>query len=476
MPFQEYDQYDMLGLADLVRRRAVSAGEVLAAAIDRIEQRNPRLNAVVLRLDDQARAQVAAGLPEGPLSGAPYLLKDLYQPYAGAPVSNGSRLFDGFVAPIDGTLTERLKAAGIVILGRTNTPEFGLNAATEPVRFGPTRNPWNLKRSAGGSSGGAAAAVASGMVPAAHATDGGGSIRIPASNCGLFGLKPTRGRNPAGPDVGEGWSGMVAGHAVTRSVRDAAALLDATSGAAPGDPYWAPPPRRPFLAEVGADPGKLRIALATRHVGGGKVAPDCLAAVKQAASLLAELGHHVEEAEPSFDAEAAVKAIRVIIGGNLATAIAIRLAGLGRKALAPGEVETISALWAEEGRRTTAADYALAVLTMHRIGRRFGEFFGKYDVLLQPVLANPPLPLGAIDMMGDSLDDYVTTLFDQICFTPQFNVTGGPAASVPFHWTAEGLPVGIQIAADFGNEALLLRLAGQIEAARPWFDRRPPPT
>ena len=253
--FPEYETYDALGLASLIASGEVKAEEVLEAAIGCVEERNPGVNAVVHTMFEEARRTIAAGLPEGPLSGVPYMLKDLYVLYTGAPTSNGSHLFDGYVADHDSTIVERLRAAGLVVVGKTNTPEFGINATTEPVVFGPTRNPWSPDRSAGGSSGGAAAAVAAGMVPAAHATDGGGSIRIPASNCGLFGLKPTRARNPAGPDVGEGWSGLSSGHAVSRSVRDSAALLDATHGPAAGDPYRAPPPERPFREEVGADPG-----------------------------------------------------------------------------------------------------------------------------------------------------------------------------------------------------------------------------
>jgi len=473
MPFREYEGYDMLGLAELIARRAVTAREVINAAIERIERWNPKINAIVHRMEAAAQRQIDRGLPAGPLAGAPYLLKDLYQPYAGAPVSNGSRLFDGFTADHDGTLTERLKAAGIVILGRSNTPELGLNASTEPVLFGPTRNPWKLTHSAGGSSGGAAAAVACRMVPGAHATDGGGSIRIPAAHCGLFGLKPTRGRNPAGPDVGEGWSGLAAGHAVTLSVRDSAALLDATSGPAPGDPYWAPPPKRPFMAEVGADPGRLRIALTTSHPAGQPITAECRSAAEDAAKLLADLGHHVEEAALPLDAEAMLAAIRVIIGANVAAGIGYRLRALGRKALARGDVETVTGLWAEEGRRRSAADYAAAVLTVHRTGRQFGDFFRRYDVLLSPVVAAPPPALGVLNMMADNLDAYCKKLFDYVCFTPQFNFSGGPAASLPLHWTADGLPVGVQIGADFGNEAVLFRLASQVEKARPWIGRRP---
>jgi len=470
--FKDYDRHDALDLGKLIAGRQVTAEEVLEAAIARIEQVNPRINAVVHKMYDQARAAIRAGLPNGPLAGVPYLMKDLYAWQQGARVGNGSRLYDGFVADHDFTLVARYKAAGLVILGRTNTPEFGLNAATEPVVNGPTRNPWNLTRSSGGSSGGAAAAVAAGMVPAAHATDGGGSIRIPAANCGLFGLKPTRARNPAGPDVGEGWSGLACGHAVTRTVRDSAALLDATSGPAPGDPYWAPPPARPFLKEIGADPGRLRIALKKTTLSGTPVHPECVKGVEAAAVLCEELGHHVEEAMPEFDFAGLRWAMGVIIAASLRNAIDARLDALKREQQ-PDDLERITALWAELGRRHTARDYARALVIAHGVGRRFGAFFGRYDLLLSPTVAEPPLPQGATDMMSDDLESYNEKLFRLIPFTPQFNVSGGPAASLPLHWTADGLPVGIQLGADFGNEAVIFRLAAQLEAARPWKDKRP---
>jgi len=469
----EYESLDAVGLAALIARKELSAAEVLEAAIARIEARNPALNAVVHTQFDTARAAVKAGLPAGPLQGVPYLLKDLYALDSGVPCSNGSRLYDGFVADHDTTLVARLKAAGMVIVGRTNTPEFGLNMATEPVRWGPARNPWDLMRSAGGSSGGAAAAVAARMVPAAHATDGGGSIRIPAANCGLFGLKPTRGRNSAGPDVGEGWSGLAAGHTVSRSVRDSAAILDITAGPAPGDPYWAPPPARPFRDEVGADPGRLRIALMTATPSGEKVHPECIAAAVNAAKLCETLGHHVEEAAPAIDAQQLAFAMRVIIGANLRNGMDLRLQALGREQR-QGDVERITALWAQDARRHASTDYARALLLIHMLGRRFGAFFEKYDLLISPTLANPPLKLGATDMMSDDLDLYNAMLFTQIPFTPPFNATGCPAASLPLHWTGDGLPIGVQIGAGFGNEAVILRLAAQIETAQPWADRRPP--
>ncbi len=469
--FKEYADYDALGLGELIAKKQVTPEEVLDAAIERIEAVNPRINAVVQKAYDDARAVIRAGLPSGPLAGVPYLMKDLYAWQKGARVGNGSRLYDGFVADHDFTLVERYKAAGLVILGRTNTPEFGLNAATEPVVSGPTRNPWNLERSSGGSSGGAAAAVAAGMVPAAHGTDGGGSIRIPAANCGLFGLKPNRGRNPAGPDVGEGWSGLACGHALTRSVRDSAALLDATSGPAPGDPYWAPPPARPFLQEVGAKPGRLRIALKKKTITGTPVHPECVKGVEAAARLCEELGHRVEEAMPDFDFVGLRWAMGVIISASLRNGLDMRLDAL-KRTQKEDDVERITALWAEQGRRHTARDYARALVIVHGVGRRFGEFFRKYDVLLSPTVAEPPLPLGSTDMMANDLDAYNERLFRLIPFTPQFNVSGGPAASVPLYWTPDGLPIGIQFGADFGNEAVLLRLAAQLEQAQPWRHKR----
>jgi amidase len=470
--FKEYAQYDALGLSELIAGRQVTPLEVLEAAIERIEATNPRINAIVQKTYDDARAVVGAGLPPGPLAGVPYLMKDLQAWQQGVRIGNGSRLYDGFVADHDFTLVQRYKAAGLVLLGRTNTPEFGLNATTEPVAYGPTRNPWNLERSAGGSSGGAAAAIAAGMVPAAHGTDGGGSIRIPAAHCGLFGLKPTRGRNPAGPDVGEGWSGLACGHALTRSVRDSAAFLDATSGPAPGDPYWAPPPARPFLQEVGAKPGRLRIALEKKAITGTPVHPECVKGVEAAATLLEELGHRVEEASPEFDVVHLRWAMGVIISANLRNGLDLRFDAL-KRSQREDDVERITALWAEQGRRHPARDYARALVIIHGIGRRFGAFFQSYDILLSPTLAEPPWLLGSPDMMSGDLNAYTERLFHMIPFTPQFNVTGGPAASLPLHWTADGLPVGIQLGADFGNEALLFRLAAQLEEAQPWRDKRP---
>ena len=472
MGFADYERYDGLGLAGLVRGGEVKAEEMLEAAIERVDALNPALNAVVTRLYDQARAALAAGLPAGPFTGVPYALKDLGALYTGAVTSYGSRLFAGAVADHDSEYTVRLKRAGLVILAKTNTPEMGLTPSTEPRLFGPTRNPWNRAHSAGGSSGGSAAAVAGGMLPMAHATDGGGSIRIPASCCGLFGLKPTRARNPMGPDAGEGWGGASVGHAVTRSVRDSAALLDVTAGPDVGDPYWAPPPAGPFLDEVGRPPGRLRIALATASWNGAPVDPECAAAATDAARLCESLGHHVEEARPDYNHEALGQATRIIIGANVRAALDVGAKARGR-AVEAGDVERVTWEFAALGASHTAADYARSIGVVHRTGRAVARFFTRHDIILSPTMCRPPFPLGVLDMSSADADAYLAAVLASIGFTSLFNSSGNPAMSVPLAWSRSGLPIGIQFAAPFGGEALLFRLAGQLEAARPWAARRP---
>ena len=470
---RDFERYDGLGLAELVKMRAVTSKELLTSAVECIEARNPAVNAVVNRLYDQADAAIGAGLPSGPFTGVPYLLKDLGVFYAGTVTSAASAFFRDAVADHDSEIVARMKRAGLVIMGKTNTSEFGLSTSVEPKLFGPTRNPWNLEFSAGGSSGGAAAAVASGMLPIAHATDGGGSIRIPASCCGLFGLKPTRARTPMGPDLGENWSGASTGHAVTRSVRDSAALLDATGGPDVGDPYWAPPPRGPYLAEVGVDPGQLNIAFTTRAWSGHSVHPECLAAVAEAAKLCESLGHRVEEASPVIDEETHNKARRLVIGASTRTTLEARGKALGREPR-PEDVETFTWAAAESGRQFTASDYAGAIRVLHQIGRVAGRFFNRYDVLITPTLCEPPYRLGVLSMSNNDPQAYLRALLGTIAFTSLFNTAGNPAMSVPLHWSADGLPIGVQFTASFGDEATLLRLAAQLEAARPWADRRPP--
>ena len=473
MKAEEFASFDGLGLAELVRGRHVSPSELLDAAVSQVEARNPELNAVVTKLYDHARFAIAAGLPDGPFTGVPYLLKDLGAHVSGAVTSFGTTLFKDFVVDHDSEITARLRRAGLVIFGKTNTPEMGLAASTEPRLFGPTRNPWKPSHSSGGSSGGSAAAVAAGMVPMAHATDGGGSIRIPASCCGLFGLKPTRARNPMGPDAGEGWGGASVGHAVTRTVRDSAALLDATSGPDIGDPYWAPPPARPFLEEVGRDPGRLRIAITTRPWNGQPVDAECAEAAVAAARLCERLGHHVDEATPDVDARALGDATLVIISANIRATLEARAAALGRE-LKPGDVERLTWARAVDGHTARAADYARSIGVVHRIGRVVVRFFTRYDILLSPTMCQPPFPLGVLDLMTDDVERYTKAILGSIGFTSLFNSSGNPAMSVPLAWSRSGLPIGVQFAAPFGDEAMLFRLGAQLERAQPWSERRPP--
>jgi Asp-tRNA(Asn)/Glu-tRNA(Gln) amidotransferase A subunit family amidase len=433
----EYEKQDALGLAAWVRDGEVSATELLEAAVSRVEARDPALNAVVIRAFEEGRKAIEAGLPDGPFRGVPWLLKDLYAAWKGVRLTNGSRFFSDNVPDREIELVARYRRAGLVCFGRTSSPEFGITTTTESLLFGQTRNPWNLAHSAGGSSGGAAAVVAAGILPAAHASDGGGSIRIPASCCGLFGMKPTRARVPSGPFVGEGWSGMSTAHAVTRSVRDSAALLDVCQGPANGDPYWAPPPARPYLEEMGADPGRLRIALQTRAFNDVAVDPECERAARDAATLCRSLGHEVEEAELRIDREEMGRATQVLIASNLHASLQERVEELGR------EFTGVSA------------------------------FLEGYDVLLTPTMATPPLPLGRVALTRTDLPGLMGDLARTVGFTQLFNASGHPAMSVPLAWSESGLPLGVQFAGRFGDEATLYRLAAQLEAAQPWFGKRP---
>ena len=468
----DYERYDGIGLAGLVKAREVSAGELLEAALTRVEQNNLTINAVVNRMYDQAKAAIAAGLPSGPFTGVPYLLKDIDSLYAGTVTTLGSSAFRNFIPDHDSEMVVRLKRAGLVIFGKTHTPEFGLSSSSESRLFGATHNPWNLEYSAGGSSGGSAAAIASGMVPMAYGNDGGGSIRIPASCCGLFGLKPTRVRNPAGPDLGELWSGLAIAHAITRSVRDSAALLDATSGAEIGDPYWAPPQKRPYHDEVGADPGRLRIAFTTKAWNFHDVDSECVDAVAEAAKLCESLGHHLEEASPEFDEVARGKAVGIIADSQTRVLLKRAEEVLGRAATSE-DVETVTWGTAEYARRFSASDYAEAINAVHGTGRVVGRFFTSYDILLTPTMSTPPHKLGVVSMMTTDIDAYFQALGGDTAFTTPFNVSGNPAMSVPLHWSPDGLPVGVQFVAPFGDEAMLFRLAAQLETAQPWANRRP---
>lgn len=499
--FDDYVRHDGLGLADLVRRREVSAAELLETALARLDAVNPRLNAVVRRRDAAARAEalridaaVATGEAVGAFAGVPFLLKDLLATLAGEPTANGTRLLAELPMPDTSTLVQRQRAAGLVIAGRSNTPEFGLLPFTEPALYGATRNPWKDTHTPGGSSGGSAAAVAAGVVPLASAGDGGGSIRIPASCCGLFGLKPSRGRMPTGPAFGEVWAGFVVEHAVTRSVRDSAALLDATAGADAGAPYAAPPAQRPFIDEVNTEPGRLRIAFTSQPLLGRTVHPDCVAAMQDAAALLATLGHHVEEATPVLDRQAlAVAFVTVLAAQTRAQIQAVaRAAGVKPRA---GDFEPASYALGLLGQAISAARYVEALHTLQMAARQIAPFFARHDLLLTPTLGSPPPLIGALQPKpaelralrivnalgaGRLLDrlgvvgPLADQTFDFIPYTPLFNVTGQPAMSVPLHANADGLPIGVQLVGRFGDEASLFRVAGQLERARPWFDRRPP--
>jgi amidase len=467
----ELSQMDATAQAELVRKKEVKPLDLVQAAIDRIERINPRINAVVTRLYDEALAAAETVSIEAPFAGVPFLLKDLAASLAGVPMSSGSRWLKQYVPDRDSELVVRYKRAGLIILGKTNTPEFGILPTTEPALFGPTRNPWNTSLTPGGSSGGSAAAVATGMVPMAHANDGGGSIRIPASCCGVFGLKPTRARNPLGPFLGDVYTGLVAEHAVTRTVRDSAALLDTTSGYAPGDPYCAPPPARPFAQEAGTDPGRLRIAFSAQTPLGTDIHPDCVAAVEDAARLLSDLGHEVVNAAPAYNGELIWKHFMSIWTAGTVWTIRNNVYGLGRRP-EEGEIESITSAYQALGETVSAADYLIAVQYFQMLARQIAAFMKDYDVLLSPTLGSPPLPLGSFTPTPeDGLALGVASRF--VPFTPIFNATGQPAMSVPLFWNSEGLPIGTHFAGRFGDEATLFRLAAQLEQARPWANRRP---
>jgi Asp-tRNA(Asn)/Glu-tRNA(Gln) amidotransferase A subunit family amidase len=471
--FAEYESYDALGLAALVRQRKVSPAELLEAAIARVEARNGAVNAVTMPLYDLARKTIAQGLPDGPFTGVPFLMKDLGASIAGVRTTRGSRFFADTPPPAaDSEHVVRLKRAGLVIFGRTNTCELGMSLTCEPQLHGPTRTPWDPTRISGGSSGGAAAAVGARMVPMAHASDGFGSIRVPAACCGVVGLKPTRGRNTMAPYTGEGLGGCSTEHAVTLSVRDCGALLDATSGPGPGDPYVAPPPARPFLHEVGAAPGRLRIAWTTTAPNGVPVDAEPLRVLRETVELCAELGHRVEEAQPVVDGAAAVPAFLTLIAAN--TAVNLASHPTAGRSPRPDEVERTTYATGQRGARLSGADYVRATQTAHRLGRQMAAFHEHWDVLLTPGLASVPVKLGWIDMMLDDVDEYWRRVFAFSPFTVWFNLTGQPAMMLPLGQSAEGLPVAVQCAARYGDEATLFRLGAQLEVARPWIGRRPP--
>jgi amidase len=470
-------ELDAVGQAELVRKRKISARELVDLAIARIERCNRAVNAVIHDHFERARREAAGTLPDGPFRGVPFLLKDLaLGNRAGDPIHWGTRFLReaGWRAPRSSYLVEKFREAGLVVVGRTNVPELGAWTTTEPIAYGPTRNPWNLERSSGGSSGGAAAAVACRMVPMAHASDGGGSIRNPASQCGLFGLKPSRGRISMGPDHGESWAGMTFEFAVTRSVRDAAWLLDAVSGNMPGDPYVAERPARPFATEPHADPGVLRIGV-LRALPDLVVHAECQAAVDGAARMLAELGHRVEDSHPDALGETTLlEPVVHIISSSQARDVATFEQALGR-AIGADDMDADNWIVTEMGRKVSAVQYLEAVNAIHRFSRRVAAWWARgFDLLLTPTIPEPPPPLGElVPKPGHPLEGFLRSGALTPFLIP-FNITGQPAASLPLHWSRDGLPIGVQLVAGFGREDVLLRAAGQLELLRPWTERRPP--
>jgi amidase len=458
-----FSKHDALAVAELVRTRKVGARELLDGTLANLHRLNGALNAITDFYDDAPPAA------EGPFQGVPYVIKQLMADCAGHPTTLGSKFFARQpVAIADSAAVARMRQAGLVIVGRTNTSEFGLAPTTEPAFGGATVNPWGKDLSPGGSSGGSAAIIAARGLPMGHATDGGGSIRIPASLCGLFGLKPSRGRISLAP-IGETLAGAGAQHCVSISVRDSAALLDATAGAEPGDPYGIALPSGSFLDATKRSPGKLRVAFMRRPVGGTTLDPVLVKAIERTAKLLEELGHHVEEAAPDYDGTALNAAFWMVMSANTHTNIQLRSAG--RKP-GPGDLEPVTIETARRGGQVSADDYIRGVQTFHRTGRALGAFFRRYDVLLSTTLARASLPLGTVRMDG-SLEQFDEQVAPMTPFTAVCNATGLPAMSVPLEWTGEGLPIGMHFVAKYGAEETLYSLAAQLEKARPWRDRRP---
>ncbi len=474
---------DATAQAELVRAGEASPLELVDAAITRIEAVNPTINAVIHERFDKAREEAAGDLPDGPFRGVPFLLKDHDGCSAGDPCHHGNKLLKeiGHVAGHDTFLNTKFREAGLVIVGRTNTPEYGLVVTTEPEAYGPCRNPWDPERSTGGSSGGSAAAVASGMVPMAHAGDGGGSIRIPSSECGLVGLKPSRGRHSMGPAQGESWGGFVIRMALTHSVRDCAAALEAICDPMPGDPYVAPTRLRPYTEEVGAEPGRLRIGWALTGSDASVVAqPDAVVAVERTAALLESLGHEVVESRPGpwehpdAPEEVAMMEHFLVAYSTWVAADLDELARIVGRPVTEDDVEPATWMAAQTGREVSATRYLEAIDAFHAFGRRMAAWWaGGFDLLLTPTIPEPPPLLGEFGGPGQDPSVPLMRSAAIVPFATSFNMTGQPAVSLPLHWNDAGLPIGVQFVADLGREDLLLRLASQLEQAAPWADRRP---
>jgi len=490
-----YDSHDAVGLAELVRKKEVSPAELLEEAIARSERLHPQLNAVVIRMHELARSQIERGLGEGSLRGVPLLLKDLASAYAGVPLRGASKFYENNVPEEHGALVERYLAAGLVVFGKTNTSEWGILPTTESALYGPCHNPWKHGHTVGGSSGGAAAVVAARIVPAAHGGDAGGSIRIPASACGVFGLKPTRGRNPMGPDGSERAHGLGAEHVITVSVRDSAAFLDVSAGPEDVAPYWAPPKTVSYLEETKREPGKLRVAYTTQPILPAELDPEVIRATEDAAKLLRSLGHDVVEAHPPVDAHETARCFFILycsaVGGEMETAKKL----VGRAPYAD-EVEPLTRIMGMIGTKIlSAGELSAAIRALQTTARAVHRFHRDYDILLAPTLGRPPVKHGVLGPHGFEralqdrvsrhglsallripgiLDRAIARAYGFAPSTPIANVTGQPSMSVPLWWSSEGLPIGVCMTARFGEEATLFRLAAQLEAARPWKDRVPP--
>ncbi len=476
MKLGEYVQYDGLGLAALVNAGDVSARELGQVALQAIEVTNPQIKAIVEVYEDSVAGLQDAELPDGPFKGVPFLVKDLVLHEAGRRCEYGSDLGEGLVAEHDTDLARRFKAAGLVTVGRTKTPEMGFNISTENRVHGPVHNPWNLTRSSGGSSGGSAAAVAAGITPLAHANDGGGSIRIPAACCGLFGMKPTRGRVPIGPDSADGLNGLGIEHVVSRTVRDSAAALDAIQGGVPGDPYFISGPERPYLEELTRTPQKLKIAVAELPWNDIPVSRECDLALKNTTQLCESLGHEVTLARPDLGVswDRFMEANAQVWCSNMAFWIMGLAAATGRVP-GPDTLQAATIGCFEYGRGISATDLHGAFGVFNTMNRSFAPFFEQYDILLTPTMAAAPQSLGTFDANKPHTGlEWTGKIFAAAPFTPIFNVTGQPAMTVPLATSAEGLPIGMQFAAKFGDEGTLFRLAAQLEDAQPWISRRPP--
>ena len=494
MAFREYGQYDAVGLAELVRKRQVSPTELLDEALARTAAVNPKINAVIHLMEGRAREAIASGLPEGPLTGVPFLIKDLMTAYAGEPMRKGSRLFEDYVPAADEELTRRYRQAGLVIFGKTNTPELGVTNVTEPELFGPTRNPWNLERTSSGSSGGSAAAVAARIAPAANANDGGGSIRTPASNCGLVGLKPSRGRNPTGPLEPDVWWGFIGEHVVTRTVRDSAAILDATAGDYPQQLMKLPAAERAFLDETQRSPGRLRVAYTFDPGLAKTLHAENRRALEATILALQGLGHELVEVKLPLPPESFVASYTALIAADVAATLRTAPRLVGREA-SSDNVELATWVLARMGEAQSAADVTEALWTMQTFSRQWLQWAAGFDVLLTPTVGVPPLPIGAYKMStmqrqglklltalpGSALLSQrakVVEAFEPVLeaapYTMVANVTGQPSMSLPLHWTGDGLPMGMLFTARIGDEATLFRLAAQIEQAMPWRERIAP--